>query len=115
MFVIYEPWLFRLMAKPPQGMAIFPFILIQNKNDRHDNILFNHEKIHIRQQVEMLLLPFYILYGLNYAFNRLKYKNHDLAYRNVCFEREAYANEHNPFYLYERSIFSFWKYLFDEK
>ncbi len=61
--------------------------------------MINHEKIHLRQQLELLVFPFYILYFFNYLINLFKYKNHDRAYRNIIFEREAYDHETNLDYL----------------
>lgn len=92
------------------AMAIFPFIILQHKNQKSDPILINHERIHLRQQLELLIIPFYILYGLNYLLNLYRYKNHYLAYFNIRFEREAYANERNLSYLKRRKFFSWWPY-----
>lgn len=54
--------------------------------------IINHEKIHLRQQLELLILPFYLLYLINYLFNLIMYKKHDLAYRKIIFEQEAYRH-----------------------
>jgi hypothetical protein len=40
----------------------------------------------------------------------LKYKNGFLAYKNIVFEREAYANESDLSYLRQRKFFGFWIY-----
>ncbi len=80
-------------------MAIFPFILVRSIESKGDKILLNHEKIHLRQQLELLILPFYLLYLINYLFNRLKYKDHHMAYKNIIFEKEAFNNEGNLDYL----------------
>lgn len=93
------------------GMTLFPFILLQRKSYKWDKELINHERIHIQQQVEMLILPFYVLYFINYLFNLIKYRNHDDAYMNMYFEREAYANEHDLEYLENRKAWSFLGYL----
>jgi len=93
------------------GMTLFPFILINNKTLLNDKIFINHEHIHLRQQLELAIFPFYLLYLLNYLINRLKYRNHYIAYRNICFEREAYHNEKDLLYLKKRKLFSWYKYL----
>jgi hypothetical protein len=90
------------------GMALFPFILIRDKALKDNHHLINHEKIHIRQQLELLILPFYILYIGHYLFNLVKYRNHDTAYRNICFEREAYTQESDLNYL---KVWHFWRFL----
>ncbi len=71
----------------------------------------NHERIHHRQQLELLILPFYILYLLNYIRNRFIFPDHHTAYLNIIFEREAYANDMNLEYLKERKRFAFRFYI----
>ena len=93
-----------------RGMALFPFMLFREETLQHDKVIMNHELIHHRQQIELLLLPFYFIYLLNYLVNRFIYPTHDLAYRNIIFEREAYANEADLEYLGRRKWFSFMKY-----
>ena len=93
------------------GMALFPFILVQNKRLKHDKVVIDHEKIHIRQQAELLVIPFYLFYFLNYLVNLLVYRNHNKAYLNIVFEREAYANEANPDYLQKRKWYNWCRYL----
>lgn len=93
---------------PATGMALFPFILVKYSGIKTDKIIINHEKIHLRQQLEMLILPFYIIYLLNYSVNLLYYRKHDLAYRNISFEREAYSHDSNLDYLSKRK---FWAWL----
>ncbi|WP_208646877.1 hypothetical protein [Pedobacter jejuensis] len=95
---------------PAAGMAIFPFILLKNKDYKGDAQIINHERIHLRQQLELLILPFYILYFFNYFFNLIKYKNHYLAYRKIIFEQEAYDNENDLNYLKSGSWFRWLSY-----
>jgi len=96
-------------------MAIFPFILLKKEHYKNDSEIINHEKIHLRQQLELLILPFYIFYLINYLFNLIKYKKHDLAYRKIIFEQEAYANEKNLDYLKKGNWFGWlnmlWRYI----
>ncbi len=95
---------------PYSAMAIYPFILIKTDEMRHDAILINHERIHHRQQLELLILPFYIIYGLNYLYHLAKHRSHYQAYRYIIFEREAYALEKDFDYLKRRRMFAFLKY-----
>lgn len=109
MFVIALQWLFR---KNFVGMAIFPFILLRNKEDKNDMHLVHHERIHIIQQIELLVIPFFIWYGFEYIYRLIQYKfDGHKAYRNLSFEREAYANEHDLEYLKKRKFYSFLNYL----
>ena len=74
-----------------KGLTVFPFIFISHKEDKKDRILINHEKIHIRQQLELLIIPFFIWYGIEFLLRLIHYKKISVAYRNICFEREAYT------------------------
>ena len=75
-----------------------------------DKNLINHEKIHLVQQLELLLIGFYVLYLLNYIVNLVKYRNHASAYQNIVFEREAYASESDLGYLKRRSLWQWRSY-----
>ncbi len=92
------------------GMALFPFILVKLKKSKFDAVLIRHEIIHLRQQLELLVLPFYFFYLVNYLYNRTVYNDHHEAYMNIVFEREAYANDVFPDYLQRRKLFSWRKY-----
>jgi hypothetical protein len=93
------------------GMSIFPFILVQNKQFKHDEVLIRHETIHIMQEMELLVLPFYILYLFNYGINYFKYRDHHKAYLNIIFEREAYHCETDVNYLKNRQFWASLKYI----
>jgi hypothetical protein len=109
--LVSKPLLFKLFANPPLAMALFPFILLQHSGLKADKRLLNHEKIHLQQELELFIIPFYMLYLLNYFVNLLRYKNHYKAYRNICFEKEAYQNDHDLTYLQNRKKWFWWRYL----
>ena len=77
------------------GLTLWPFIFVKEDTLKKDVILINHEKIHLKQQRELLILPFYIWYICEWLFRTLLYLNSYRAYQNISFEREAYANENN--------------------
>ena len=91
-------FLIRLASLPANGMAIFPFIIVKNKSFANNPILINHEKIHLKQQLELLILPFYIAYLVHYVINLIVYKSHHQAYLNIVFEKEAYLHEEDVKY-----------------
>lgn len=95
---------------PYSAMAVYPFIFIKQKEMERDRVLIHHEKIHHRQQLELLLVPFYLLYLINYLYNLLVFRNHYKAYREIVFEREAFAMEHNFDYLRNRKPFAFTRF-----
>ncbi len=94
-----------------RAITLFPFIILRDKNLKNDKIILNHEKIHIRQQLELLIIPFYLLYFLEFIFKYFKYKSRYIAYRNISFEKEAYENETNQMYLKSRKWYGFLNYL----
>ncbi|GAB4396272.1 MAG: hypothetical protein OHK0053_09950 [Microscillaceae bacterium] len=104
-FIIYVPFM------KVAGMALFPFILVNERHYRHDKVLINHERIHLAQQAETLVLPFYLLYLCNYLFNLLRYRHHHRAYRRLYFEKEAYEHETDLHYLQKRPFWAFLKYV----
>ncbi|WP_031456801.1 hypothetical protein [Flavobacterium chungangense] len=108
MFLIVAKY---LIPKGYRGMAVYPFILIKYYKDQVNVVFLNHEKIHLRQQIEMLILPFFIWYILEFFIRFIQYKNRDLAYRNISFEREAYIKETDLNYLRNRSFFQFLHYM----
>jgi hypothetical protein len=97
-----------LIPRGYNGLTVFPFVFVKNEKDRNNFILINHEKIHLRQQIETGILLFFIWYFFEFLIRFLLYRNRSKAYRNICFEREAYANEKDLEYLKSRS---FWKFL----
>ncbi len=108
MFLIVSKY---LIPKGFRGLTIFPFIFIKCISDSKNQILLNHERIHIRQQLELLILPFFVWYLLEYCIRLLYYKNSFLAYKNISFERECYATEQDLDYLKNRSFFNFLKFI----
>lgn len=92
-------------------MAIFPFIILKDKNQKTDRVLINHERIHLRQQLELLIIPFYLLYLFNYLLNLVRYRSHYPAYFNIVFEKEAYAREQDLQYLRTRKSFSWLRHI----
>ena len=93
------------------GFAFFPFVFLKQKHLRNDRCLLNHEMIHLRQQLELLIVPFYVFYIFEFLVRLYQYKVWHLAYRNISFEREAYENESNLDYLNHRSFWYFLKYI----
>ena len=70
--------------------------------------LINHERIHTAQMRELLYLPFYLIYLIEWLV-RLLFK--DNAYLSIGFEREAYRHERDPEYLEHRKHYAWVKYL----
>ena len=108
MFVIVSRY---LIPKGFRGITLFPFIVVSMYDLKQNEVMMNHEKIHIRQQLEMLILPFFIWYGIEFLIRWIICKDKNVAYRSISFEREAYANEKDLHYLKQRSFWRFLDYL----
>jgi hypothetical protein len=100
-----------LTPKGFRGLTLFPFVFLKHHGDKHHAVLLNHERIHVWQQIELLVIPFFVWYILEYFVRLIQFKDRNLAYRNISFEREAYQNEKNLYYLKQRSFWSFINYL----
>lgn len=99
-----------LVPKGYTGITIYPFVFLKTKKLKNDVVLINHEKIHLRQQIELLIIPFYIVYLIEFLIRLIQYKKWYVAYRNISFEREAYRNENDLNYLKSRPFLAFIKY-----
>jgi hypothetical protein len=108
MFLIVTKY---LIPKGYRGLAVFPFVFVKYSLDKKNPVFVNHERIHLRQQLELLIIPFFGLYFLEFFLRLIQYRNVDLAYRNISFEREAYANEKDLDYLKNRFLWRFIKYI----
>tara|TARA_R110000850_G_scaffold182360_1_gene307830 strand:+ start:92614 stop:92955 length:342 start_codon:yes stop_codon:yes gene_type:complete len=106
--IVVIPFLF---SKRFAGIALWPFIVVKSKAYKEDAVFLNHERIHLRQQLELLVLPFYLWYGIEYLLRLLCLKNRYLAYRNISFELEAYNHEKDFNYLKTRKLWQFLGYL----
>lgn len=93
------------------GLSLWPFIFLKHDTLKEDIVLINHEKIHLKQQQELLVVFFYIFYISEWLIRTAIYLDSYKAYQNISFEREAYSNEKNLDYPIERRAFSFIKYI----
>lgn len=87
-------------------MNLFGLIFARKEYGELDEITKNHEAIHTAQMKEMLYLPFYLLYGVEYLLKLIKYHDGYKAYKNISFEREAYRYERQLDYLNGRQHFA---------
>lgn len=99
-----------IVPKGYVGITIFPFVFLKYKALKKDAVLLNHEKIHLKQQLELLVIPFYLLYLIEFFVRLVQYNNMYAAYKNISFEREAYVNERDFNYLKKKQFFSFMRY-----
>ena len=101
------------------GMSIFPFIVMRKefkdpftaKDKLKREKLIRHETIHFKQQLELLIIPFYILYISEFIIRFIIHRNFKKAYKKISFEQEANNNEEDFSYLEKRKPYSWVKYL----
>ena len=94
------------------GLTLFPFIILRDdiRGTEEERLTINHERIHIRQQIELLLIPFAIWYLASFLAGILRGKGLQYAYRDIIFEREAFDRMYDADYLKRRPIFAFMRY-----
>ncbi len=100
-----------IIPKNYTGLAVYPFIFLKNKSLSDNWVLINHERIHLKQQKELLWIFFFLWYIIEFLFHLVKLRDWNKAYHNISFEKEAYDHEGNPNYLKDRKAWSFTKYL----
>ena len=70
-----------------------------------------HERIHTRQMLELLILPFYVIYLIEWLLRLLQTHHVIRAYLRISFEREAYAHQSDSNYLRHRPAYAWLHYL----
>jgi len=107
--LIVSPWFTKLVSVVIDVYAItlFPFII--SKEPMGPETL-NHETIHIKQQAELFVIFFYLLYVAYYFIGLVKYKDKQKAYYMIPFEQEAYEYDNQLDYLETRKPYSWTKY-----
>ena len=96
------------------AINLFGFLFARKKLTKVD---INHEKIHTQQMKELLYIPFYVLYILEYIirlcipFFKMSLPDSHKIYRSISFEQEAYKYEMNLEYLKNRKRYNWIKYI----
>lgn len=91
------------------AMNLFGFLFVRKElKSRMNETVIQHEQIHTAQMKELLYLFFYVIYGLEWLILLCKYGSSHKAYRNISFEKEAYANQSVPNYLQNRKHYAQW-------
>ncbi|AWG23782.1 hypothetical protein [Flavobacterium kingsejongi] len=107
MFLIVSKY---FLPKRFAGITIYPFVILKKREYCNDPVILNHERIHLRQQAELLILPFFVWYLFEFCIKLIRHRDPHKAYRAIGFEREAYRNENNMSYLKTRPFWAFLKY-----
>lgn len=117
-------WLSKIAPLNIGAITLFPFVISRHAIDETTR---RHETIHFQQALETLVLPFYLLYLINWLWGIIKYRKDwegqkttrgilfssaaNKAYHRIQAEQEAYTNENDAFYLQNRKRWHWlWKY-----
>lgn len=92
------------------ALAIWPFIILKSRNLQYDKVIINHEKIHLRQQIELLWLLYFVWYLVEFIIHWIRLGDFMKAYYAISFEKEAYKHEGDPEYLRKRKFWQFLKF-----
>lgn len=130
MKIIQNKWINKFIPFPNfRAINIFGVLFVRGARPL-TKVTLNHESIHSAQIAEVMIasVPFALLlwlftnvwlgillfiasYYLWYVIEWLIRLPKGNAYKNISFEREAYANENYSDYLSERKLFAFLDYL----
>lgn len=118
-----------------KAITILPFIFARNSAKPLKDYVVNHETIHLRQQLEVLItslilflamilifgiswwwllaspLFYYVWYGIEWLIRFAICHDTHVAYRNIAFEQEAYNNQLDMKYLSNRKLFAWIEYI----
>ncbi len=75
------------------------------------SITRQHETIHFRQQLELLFIFHWLLYGVFWLIGFVIYRTTYDAYRKNPFEDEAYSNQTTKDYLINRPHYAWLKHV----
>lgn len=92
------------LKKDYYAICLFGFILSVRPLNAVET---NHESIHAAQQKELLYVPFFIWYGIEWLVLYLKYRDATKAYFHIRFEEEAYAHQSDLSYLKTRKHYRY--------
>ena len=94
-------------SKNVTTLSIAPIGIFFRCKNSYPHVI-NHQCIHWRQQIELLIVFYYIWYALEFLIKFL-YCNANIS---VSFEQEAYLHENEPRYMKHRKPYAWIKYVF---
>lgn len=94
MRIFYKSWIFKVW--PMTGYAAIVlgrWMLTRYGREDLPVSVIRHEAVHQEQMDRHGIIMFYLIYLKDYFKNLWRFRNHDLAYRRIPFEMEAYGRE----------------------
>lgn len=86
-------------------------VVIVRKEVADDKDLIFHEKIHLVQLLELLVIGWLVISALMLVYNYAIARDWDIAYHMSPFEKEAYANQGKEDYLKTRPFCNWIRYI----
>lgn len=71
------------------AIVLYPFVLYCDAHPSEE--LMKHERVHLKQIKRDGVFYFYLRYLWEYFSARKRGLSHDMAYRNISYEKEAFA------------------------
>lgn len=105
-------WLSKVAPIELHAISLGPFVWCRSVMSP---VAKRHESIHFQQQLELMFLPFLLLYVLSWLHGLWKYKNPSTAYRENVFVREAFSCDVVEGYLSKRNRYAWVKHFKDDK
>lgn len=85
-------------------------VLFLKRSASVNDVLLNHESIHTSQMKELLYLPFYVVYVVEWVVRLFQCKGNGYqAYMSISFEKEAYKHQRDFNYLSARTKYAQWE------
>jgi hypothetical protein len=100
------------LGKRFRVLCLSPFLLVRpgERLPLPDEVL-NHEHIHVRQQLEMGWVFFFVWYGFEFLIRLAQHRDRYAAYQALSHEKEAHQHETDLEYLKSRNWYAWTKYL----
>lgn len=92
----------------PFAVSFGPFVFCK---EEFPESTLRHETIHFHQQIELLFVFHWLLYGFFHIKGLITEGDGSNAYRQNPFELEAYDNDNDKNYLKKRELFAWVKYV----
>jgi hypothetical protein len=96
-------WLSKLSPIDIYAISLGPFVISRGTFNTKTRI---HETIHYKQWVELGFVGFLIMYPAFWVWNRLQGMSGPDAYFNIPFEIEAYDNQGDLGYIFNRKPYA---------
>jgi len=101
-------WLSKIAPIEISAITLGPVVI---SRDKMSEITKRHETIHFQQYLETLFIGFLLFYFATWVFGLFIMRDKEEAYRNIPFEKEAYAYQNDENYLQNRKRFAWIHYI----